>query len=64
MKAGDRVVYIPNHAQGPEDYEYGTISSLNRHGEPWVKFDKQVAKLGWDGTTSQVCYLHNIKVIS
>lgn len=64
MKAGDRVLYVPNHAEGDrshKDCEWGTISSLNSHGEPWVKFDKQVAKFGWEGTTSQLCYLHNLE---
>jgi hypothetical protein len=52
-----RVVYFPGHAEGDydhEDSEHGTVSSKN-HINAFVRFDKQVAKLGWDGATSQSC---------
>ena len=42
-----RVVYVPTH-------EFGTVSSKN-DAYVFVKFDKNVAHLGWDGTTSQGC---------
>jgi len=37
MQAGDRVLYVPNHAEGDRshpDCEWGTISSFNSKGEP------------------------------
>lgn len=49
MKSGDRVKYTPSH--GGEG-EWGTVSSWNDHFV-FVKYDKQVSKFGWDGTTSQ-----------
>ncbi len=52
-----RVVYIPLHALGDinhPDVEYGAVSSINSK-YVFVKFDKQVNKLGWEGTTSQSC---------
>lgn len=54
---GQRVCYVPNHANGDlahPDCECGTVSSVN-HKYVFVKFDKQVRKLGFDGTTSQSC---------
>lgn len=50
-----RVAYIPLHAEGDinhPDVEYGRVSSTNSH-TVFVKFDKSVGRLGWDGTTSQ-----------
>jgi len=41
-------------------YEYGRISSKNDH-YIFVKFDKTVAKLGWQGTTSQACLPSTLK---
>jgi hypothetical protein len=52
-----RVAYVPTHAGGDlghKDVERGSISSKNDRNV-FVKFDKQVARLGWDGTTSQAC---------
>lgn len=63
MKANDRVIYVPNHAHGDvrhEDCETGTISSFNMVGDAFVKFDKQVSKFGWEGTTSQCCSIENL----
>lgn len=52
-----RVRYIPGHAHSNSnhpDCEDGTVSSQNGKFV-FVKFDKQLAKFGWDGTTSQSC---------
>lgn len=58
FEPGDRVAYIPLHAAGDlqhPDVEWGKVSSIGRAGNVFVKFDKQVHKLGWDGATSQSC---------
>lgn len=63
MNPGDRVIYIPSHAHGDRnhpDCERGTVSSLNHNGEPFVRFDTAVSRLGWDGATSQCCYLTDV----
>jgi hypothetical protein len=52
-----RVAYVPTHAHGDinhQDVERGTVSSTNDK-YAFVKFDKQLSKFGWDGTTSQSC---------
>jgi len=52
-----RVAYVPTHAFGDmkhPDVQYGVISSINQKFV-FVKFDKQVNSLGWEGTTSQAC---------
>lgn len=50
-----RVAYVPSHAEWDKSaIEYGTVSSKN-DAYVFVKFDKQVAKFGWEGTTSQSC---------
>ena len=57
IKPGMRVAYIPGHAHGDinhKDVEHGTVNSVN-HLYAFVKFDKQVKKLGYEGTTSQSC---------
>lgn len=57
FKPTDRVVYVPTHAHGDrshEDCRWGNVSSVNHHCV-FVKFDEQVSKLGWEGTTSQGC---------
>lgn len=62
MKATDfkpqqRVRYVPWHAdgdQGHKDCEDGTVSSVSDRCV-FVRFDEQVARLGWSGTTSQSC---------
>lgn len=54
---GMRVRYVPGHAFGDitsPQCEDGTVSS-NNGKNVFVKFDKQVLKLGWGGTTSQAC---------
>jgi len=55
--AQERVAYIPTHAHGDighKDVEYGRVSSTNEKFV-FVRFDKTVARLGWEGTTSQSC---------
>lgn len=57
FKNGDRVIYIPMHAEGNRlhsDCEWGIVSSVFGK-RVFVKFDKQVNKFGWDLTTSQAC---------
>jgi len=54
---GQRVLYIPLHADGDEKHphcEWGTVSSTNDK-YVFVKFDKQLIKLEWNGVTSQAC---------
>lgn len=51
------MLYVPGVARGDTGHpacERGTVSST---GEKYVfvKFDKQLEKFGWDGTTSQAC---------
>lgn len=53
----DRVAYVPTHAHGNlkhKDVELGIVSSTNTRFA-FVKFDKQLIKFGWEGTTSQSC---------
>lgn len=56
-----RVAYIPWHIgrpthfeKGHPDIEHGAVSYVGTHSVS-VKFDKQVLKLGWLGTTAQSC---------
>lgn len=59
------VKYVPNHAFGDKnhpDCELGIVSSVN-HKYVFVKFDKQLAKFGWDGTTSQSCLVENLEIL-
>jgi hypothetical protein len=61
-KPEDRVLYVPGHvARIPSwehanhpDCEWGTVSSVNEH-TVFVRFDAQVSKFGWGGTTAQGC---------
>ena len=59
FKPGDRVVYVPMHADGDRrhpDCEHGKVSSVSeRSGIVFVKFDPRVARLGWDGATAEAC---------
>ena len=60
-----RVAYIPGHAHGDIthlDVEYGYVSSHNKFNV-FVKFDKQLKLLGWDGTTSQSCNPDDLREI-
>lgn len=60
IKPRMRIAYVPAHAEWDrEAIEYGTVSSTN-HKYVFVKFDKQLAKFGWDGTTSQACDPHDL----
>jgi hypothetical protein len=63
---GDRVAYVPTHADGDmehTDVELGTVSSLGNGNIVFVRFDKQVQVLGWDGTTSQACDKRDLRRI-
>jgi len=60
-----RVIYIPLHANGDQnhpDAERGTVSSANSK-YVFVKFDKQLNKFGWEGTTSQSCDPNDLVII-
>lgn len=52
FKRGDSVRYVPRHPNGV--CEDGCVSSTN-DSFVFVKFHQQVARLGWDGATSQDC---------
>jgi len=55
--AGERVAYVPMHAHGDlehSDVEHGEVNTSNDL-YVFVKFDKNVKDLGWDGATSQSC---------
>jgi hypothetical protein len=63
LKPNDRVAYVPTHACGDlghPDVERGTVSSIGTVGNVFVKFDAQVAKFGWHGTTSQSCDVRDL----
>jgi hypothetical protein len=47
---GDRVAYV----EFDGSKQRGTVSSVNSK-YVFVRFDEQVARLGWDGATSQSC---------
>ena len=54
----DRVAYVPTHANGDinhPDVEFGAVSSVGEFGV-FVRFDKDVQALGWDGAISKCCY--------
>ena len=57
IRPGMRVAYVPLHAHGNvkhPDVERGAVSSCNSR-YAFVRFDRQVEKFGWEGTTSQSC---------
>ncbi len=59
FSVGDRVIYVPNHAEGDITHkgcERGKVSSVGSSGTVFVRFDKQVEQFGWDDTTAQGCY--------
>lgn len=54
---GDRVIYVPGIADGDPKHpacERGAVSSISTT-TVFVRFDKQVQKLGWHQTTAQGC---------
>lgn len=56
FKPGMAVRYVPGHAHGDighPDCEDGRVSSVGAY--VFVKFNRQVARIGWDGTTAQSC---------
>lgn len=71
LKFKARVAYVPSHVVKSgqsildnlhnRETEFGGISSWNDQ-TIFVKFDKQVAKLGWEGTTSQGCYPEDLLI--
>ena len=66
IKPQMRVAYVPLHANGDlnhKDVERGTVSSINAKFA-FVKFDKQLNKFGWDGTTSQSCNPSDLQLIT
>ena len=58
FKSGDRVSYRPKTHN-----EMGTISSMSEN-YIHVKFDEQVGKFGWDGTTSKACYQRDLVLMN
>jgi len=55
IKPQMRVGYVPAHSAWDHSaVEFGTVSSKNGK-YVFVKFDKQLEKFGWEGTTSQSC---------
>lgn len=66
FRVGERVVYIPGHAEGDishPDCECGKVSSTNEKFV-FVRFDQHVKKFGWDGATSQACDPSDLKHIA
>lgn len=64
-KEGDRVRYVPGHANGDaehSDCEDGTVSSIGSVNV-FVKFDKHVERHGWEGATAQACNPEDLKVL-
>lgn len=53
FKPGDRVKFI-GYRHPDAEQPWGHVSSVNDK-YVFVKFDKQVSNLGWNGTTSQSC---------
>ena len=52
-----KVMYVPLHAKDDinhPDCEVGFVSSISDKFV-FVKFAKQLARFGWNGTTSQAC---------
>ncbi len=56
IKPQMRVKYWPQN-------ECGTVSSKN-NTFAFVKFDEQVSKFGWDGTTAKACSPHNLVALA
>ena len=60
-----RVRYIPGHVHDDRthpDCELGNISSVGRVNI-FVKFDKQVSHLGWQGTIAQSCTPSDLEIV-
>lgn len=58
FSAGMRVIYVPYHANGDrshKDCEHGRVSRVGTHSV-FVKFDANVAAVGWDDATAKACY--------
>lgn len=55
---GMRVAYLPYHAYGDlnhSDVEWGFVSSKN-HVNVFVKFDRQIARHGLEGSNGIACH--------
>lgn len=66
IKPQMRVVYVPMHAHGDlnhPDCEQGIVSSVGEKNVH-VKFDKQLEKFGWAGTTSQSCSPEDLRKVA
>ena len=60
-----RVMYIPLHAYNDTthpDCEIGFVSSITDK-YVFVRFAKQLARLGWERTTSQACEPESLKIL-
>ncbi len=58
FKKDDRVRYVPHHANGDQshpDCEIGIVHSINSSGTVFVKFDKQIQRIGWADAQAQGC---------
>ena len=60
FETGARVAYVPTHANGDvkhPDVEFGVVSSVSENFTTvFVKFDKQVERLGAEEATAKGCY--------
>lgn len=66
FKPRDKIRYIPGVAYGDSNHpvcEDGVVSSINNK-YVFVKFNKQLKKFGWEGTTSQSCDSKNLIILS
>lgn len=53
-----RVIYIPGHAKGDRNHpecEHGVVSSIGSIGNIFVKFDKDIANLGFEEAQAKAC---------
>jgi len=58
FKKEDRVRYVPHHANGDQshpDCETGIVYCVNVGGTVFVKFDKQIQRIGWADAQAQGC---------
>ena len=61
FNSGDKVLYIPNHANGDpehEDCERGIVSCSSPLGNVFVNFDDQP-----NNSSSKGCYPENLQLI-
>lgn len=63
--ANQRVRYTPHHARGnpaSSDIEYGTVVAA-RNQMIFIKFDANVARLGWEGATAKGCHPDDVEAV-